>query len=94
MPPTYPAFGLLFCPLSPQPPSPTGKGENITLFRRGLRPRHPCIKPFAALTELAKQMPDGGKKPTVQRKTDRKRLRMSGAGSQGEGGPGERNFGV
>ena len=34
-------FSLLACPLSPQPPSPVGKGEILTLFRRGLRPRHP-----------------------------------------------------
>ena len=37
------AFRLLSCPLSPQPPSPAGKGETQSLFRRGLRPRHPCI---------------------------------------------------
>ena len=41
LPPAYPAFGLISCPLSPQPPSPAGKGENITLFRRGLRPPAP-----------------------------------------------------
>ena len=35
------AFSLLFCPLSPRPPSPVGKGENITLFRRGLPPPAP-----------------------------------------------------
>ena len=59
MPPAYPAFGLLSCPLSPQPPSPVGKGETISLFRRGLRPRHPCIKPFAALTVFAMRAPGG-----------------------------------
>ena len=65
MPPAYPAFGLPFCPLSPQPPSPPGKGENITLFRRGLRPRHPCIKPFAALIVFAAVVPSGGLVPSV-----------------------------
>ena len=65
MPPAYPAFGLPFCPLSPQPPSPAGKGENITLFRRGLRPRHPCIKPFAALIVFAAVVPSGGLVPGV-----------------------------
>ena len=35
-------------PYSPDP-LPGGKGETQSLFRRGLRPRHPCIKPFAAL---------------------------------------------
>ena len=57
LPPAFPAFGLLSCPHPPRPPSPPGKGENITLFRRGLRPRHPCIKPLAALTVSAKQAP-------------------------------------
>ena len=66
--PAYPAFGLLSCPLSPRPPSPVGKGEIFSLFRRGLRPRHPCIKPFAALTELAKQVP-GGRNPRFAAKT-------------------------
>ena len=55
--PAYPAFGLRSCPLSPQPPSPTGKGENFSLFCRGLRPRHPCLKPFAALTISAMRAP-------------------------------------
>ncbi len=55
-----PAFSLLSCPLSPQPPSPAGKGETISLFRRGLCPRHPCTEPLAALTDLAKQAPAGG----------------------------------
>ena len=30
-----------FFSLSPRPPSPVGKGEIISSFRRGLRPRHP-----------------------------------------------------
>ena len=55
--PAYPAFGLLSCPLSPRPPSPPGKGETISLFRRGLRPRHPCIRPFATLTVSAMREP-------------------------------------
>ena len=57
--PPYPALSLLSCPLSPRPPSPAGKGETQSLFRRGLRPRHPCTKPLAALTDLAKQAPAG-----------------------------------
>ena len=56
MSPAYPAFGMLFCPHPPDP-LPGGKGENITLFRRGLRPRHPGIKPPAALTAPAEQVP-------------------------------------
>ena len=34
------AFSLLFCPHPPSP-LPGGKGEIISSFRRGLRPRHP-----------------------------------------------------
>ena len=58
--PAAPAFSFLFCPLSPQPPSPPGKGEIFSLFCRGLRPRHPGIKPPAALTKPAEQVPEGG----------------------------------
>ena len=52
-----PCHLLSFCPLSPRPPSPVGKGETISLFRRGLRPRHPCIRPFATLTVSAMRAP-------------------------------------
>ena len=54
--PAAPAFSLLFCP-HPPGPLPGGKGGTQSLFRRGLRPRHPGIKPPAALTDLAKQVP-------------------------------------
>ena len=53
------ALSFPFCPLSPQPPSPVGKGETQSLFCRGLRPRHPCIRPFAAPTATAKRAPRG-----------------------------------
>ena len=56
MSPAYPAFS---CPLSPRPPSPAGKGETQSLFRRGLRPRHPCTEPLAALTDPAIQVHGG-----------------------------------
>ena len=49
------AVSLPFRPLSPRPPSPPGKGETQSLFRRGLRPLHPRgLNPrFAAkLTEF------------------------------------------
>ena len=39
--PAYPAFSLLSCPLSPHPPSPVGKGETQSLFRRGASPPAP-----------------------------------------------------
>ena len=63
------AFSLLCCPPSPKgkdsppPPalaersSPAGKGVTQSLFCRGLRPRHPGIRPLAARTDLAKQVP-------------------------------------
>ena len=52
-----------FLPPSPRPPSPPGKGEIFSLFRRGLRPRHPGIKPLAALTEPAERVPGVGLYP-------------------------------
>ena len=55
---------IFFCPLSPlspRPPSPAGKGETQSLFRRGLRPRHPGTEPLAALTEPVKKTPSGGR---------------------------------
>ena len=58
MSPAYPAFSLLSFPHPPNP-LPGGKGEIITLFRRGLRPRHPCTEPLAALTEPAVQVLSG-----------------------------------
>ena len=36
-----PAFSLAFCPPSPQPPSPVGKGETKVILCKGLRPLHP-----------------------------------------------------
>ena len=56
-----PPLPLVYFP-APYPPSPLprwGRGGTISIFRRGLRPRHPCIRPFAALTEPAKQVPSG-----------------------------------
>ena len=138
--PAAPAFSLFVCPLSPQPPSPAGKGETKVISCKGLRPLHPGIKPPAALARPATAFarrgavscracfacrinaflppipPDPlprrgrgrpklffargfapcipGAEPIVYRKNGRKRFPMSRAGSQGEGGPGERNFGV
>ena len=57
--PANPDFSLLFCPHPPDP-LPGGKGETISLFCRGLRPRHPGIRPFAARTAPAMQVPGGG----------------------------------
>ena len=49
------AVSLPFRPLSPRPPSPPGKGETQSLFRRGLCPRHPGTEALAALAEPAKR---------------------------------------
>ena len=43
--PPYPAFSLLPCPLSPRPPSPSGKGETKVISCKGLRPLHPRAEP-------------------------------------------------
>ena len=49
---------VLILPPIPPSPFPGGEGGKIfSLFRRGLRPRHPGIRPFAALTVLSKQAP-------------------------------------
>ena len=53
--PAYPAFSLLSFPHPPNP-LPSGKGGTKSLFRRGLRPRHPCTEPLAALTVPAQQV--------------------------------------
>ena len=102
--PAYPAFSLFVCPLSPRPPSPAGKGETITLFRRGLRPRHPGIKPPAALTEPAAVVPGGGLSLCVACSAGVNGAHgwrggwdaalANSAGSQGEGGPGEMELSV
>ena len=61
-----PCLWFDFLPPIPPTPFPGGEGGDFfSLFRRGLRPRHPCIKPFVALTELAKQVPGGGLAPGV-----------------------------
>ena len=69
LPPARPAFSLLSCP-HPPCPLPGGKGESQSLFRRGRSPRHPGIKPPAALTEPAKRVPCAWE-PAVRRKTER-----------------------
>ena len=54
------AFSLFVCPHPPNP-LPSGKGETISLFCRGLRPRHPGIRPLTALTDTATMVPGGGR---------------------------------
>ena len=63
---------LLTLPLvyfvSPIPPTPFpgGKGETFSLFRRGLRPRHPGTYLLTALTDHAEQV-SCAREPAVQR---------------------------
>ena len=50
---------VLILPPIPPPPSPSGKGVPKSLFRRGLRPRHPGTEPPTALTDPSIQVPCG-----------------------------------
>ena len=92
LPPAAPAFGLLSCPHPPDPRSqsalPGGKGGILTLFCRGLRPRHPehwiACGTYGACQAGSRR----NGKPAVQCKNNRKRFPMSRAGSQGERGTG------
>ena len=55
--PAAPAFSLLFCPHPPDP-LPGGKGENITLFRRGLPPPAPrALNRLRHLQSLPRRCP-------------------------------------
>ena len=100
-----PAGGLAFfaacCPLplacfsAPYPPDPLprrGRGSPKVYFAGGFAPGTPAFNRLRHLQNLPSRYPAA--EIRVCRKTDRKRFPMSSAGSQGEGGPGERNFGV
>ena len=50
---------VLILPPIPPPPSPAGKGVPKSLFRRGLRPRHPGTEPPTTLTDPSIQVPCG-----------------------------------
>ena len=56
--PGRPVFSFISCP-HPPAPLPGGKGESQSLFRRGLRPRHPCTESPTALADAAMQEPGG-----------------------------------
>ena len=53
------AFSFISFPHPPAPLPPPGKGESQSLFRRGLRPRHPCTESPTALTDAAVREPGG-----------------------------------
>ena len=57
---SFPAVSMISCPLPPAPLPPPGKGESQSLFRRGLRPRHPCTESPTAHADAAMQEPSGG----------------------------------
>ena len=42
-------------------PFPAGEGGDQGYFSKGLRPRHPCTEPLAALTEPSSAVPGGGR---------------------------------
>ena len=56
---SFPAVSMISCPNPPAPLPPPGKGESQSLFRRGLRPRHPCTESPTALANAAVQVPGG-----------------------------------
>ena len=58
--PAYPAFSFDSAPYPPAPLPRRGRGEKIfSLFRRGLRPRHPGTEPPTTLTDPSIQVPCG-----------------------------------
>ena len=62
--PAYPAFSLLFCPLSPRPPSPVGKGEIKVIFMQGAAPlASPTLDRLRHLQSLPSRCPQGGCSP-------------------------------
>ena len=58
-----PAFSLPSCPHPPDPLPPRGRGRSKVYFAGGSAPGTPGIKPPAALTDLAKQVPGVGLYP-------------------------------
>ncbi len=63
LPPADHAFSLFSFPHPPDPLPLRGRGRLKSLFRRGLRPRHPGIRPPAALVRPAAVVLNGGACP-------------------------------
>ena len=61
--PPYPAFSFLYCPHPPSPLPRRGRGRLKVYFAGGYRPRHPCIRPPAALARPAAVVLNGGACP-------------------------------
>ena len=83
----------LACVPAPIPPAPLpgGMGESQSLFRRGLRPRHPCTEPLTALTDPAIQVPCE-REPAVRRKTDRTAFLLTVPAAKERGDRGRWNY--
>ena len=65
--PAAPAFSLLFCPLSPRPPSPVGKGEIKVIFMQGAAPlASPRLNPRGTGKWGRITRPAGGLAPALQ----------------------------
>ena len=52
-------LAFLLPPIPPPPLPQRGRGRIKVFLCKGLRPRHPCIRPFAAPTATAKRTPRG-----------------------------------
>ena len=64
--PAYPAFSLLSCPLSPQPPSPAGKGETLDYFMQGAPPlASPRLNPGGTGSTCRCRRLNGGVPPAL-----------------------------
>ena len=62
--PADPAFCFPFCPLSPQPPSPAGKGETYSFLMQGASPlASPGLNCLRHLQNLPSRCPAGGGLP-------------------------------
>ena len=93
LPSAYPAFSFPSCPHPPRP-LPGGKGESQSLFRRGLRPRHPCIRPFAAFTNLSEQEPGAKGSPRFAARMARNAFLWTVPAAKERGDPGEMELSV
>ena len=61
-----PCLYLLFCPLSPHPPSPVGKGENQSFLMQGASPlASPRLNPRGTCSTCPVHVPGGGLAPAA-----------------------------
>ncbi len=100
LPPANPAFSFLLCPLSPQSPSPAGRGRLKVYFAGGSAPGTPGVEPavtakpteFLYLEQCRQPRRGGTGGDGTIRRTRRRRLRWSSPPGQVEQMPhGERS---